>query len=296
MLPFSNFTGSFEILPLDMERDYEDIDGLFELEEWPFIRADLEVSHGQPRATALVARSPEQLLGFFATHHFGNIGYLDMMIVDPKARVSRIAIKLYMGVTRQMKRKGINGWVAHSTNDSYRMFKLMRYTQGQSFTLLARDPRSAESTLVELESLRLGSADHDQLVALDRDVFGLARVDWVNALLEQPSARFYGRKIAGKLVASVCVRKRRGNAVCLDAVNGRSMQDLAPLLETAVDGLAGQRLECFAKTGSALHDYLLEKQFSVPTFFKEIGPLVEWRKGDTGEVGLSERVLSLSWF
>jgi hypothetical protein len=296
MLPISNYTGSFEVMPLDMERDYEGINGLFELEQWPFIRADLEVSHAQPHATAFVARSPEHLLGFFATHHFGNIGYLDMMIVDPKARVSRIAIKLYMKVSREMKRKGMGGWVAHSTNDSYRMFKLMRYTQGQSFTLLARDAQSAEHSLPELESLRLGLADQDQLVELDRDVFGLARVDWVNTLLQQPTAQFYGRKMGGKLVASLCARERRGNAVCLDAVNGHSMQDLAPLLETTIDGLADQRLECFVKTDSALHDYLLAKQFSVPPFFQEIGPLVEWRKGNTGDIGLSERVLSLSWF
>jgi len=296
MLPFSKITGTFNVLPLDMNRDYGEIDELLKQEEWPFIRADLQVSHDQPCSTGLVARSSEQLLGFFATHNFGAIGYLDMMIVAPHARVSRVAIKLYMGVTRQMKQKGTAGWVAHSTNDSYRMFKLMRYTQGQSFTLLARDPLASESNVGELDSLRLGTDDRDQLVKLDRDIFGMARFDWVNTLLGQPTTHFYGRKLADQLVASVCVRQRRGNSVCLDAVNTNSIQDLVPLLDQIVDGFAGKRIECFVKTDSDLHHYLLAKQFSVPEFFNEIGPLVEWRKGETGKIGTSDQVRSLAWF
>ncbi|MFP6766344.1 MAG: GNAT family N-acetyltransferase [Planctomycetaceae bacterium] len=296
IFPFTGFSGPFQVLPLDMDRDYEDIDRLFESEEWPFIRADLEVSHAQPRSTAFVARSEEQLLGFFATHHFGDIGYLDMMIVNPLARVSHVALKLYTAATRQMKQKGMKSWVAHSTNDSYRMFKLMRFQQGQSFTLLAKDPLSADSDSAGLDTIRLGRADQDLLVDLDRDVFGLLRVDWINALLQQSAARFYGRKEGDRLVASACVRSRRGNAVCLDAVNGRSVEDVVPLLEPILQGLACHRIECFARTDSALHHYLLEQQFAVPDFFESIGPLVEWRKGPTGDAGLSDRILSLSWF
>ena len=77
MLPFTKSSGAFQVLPLEMDRDYKEIDRLFEAEEWPFIRADLEVSHAQPRSTALVARSGDQMLGFFATHHFGDIGYFE---------------------------------------------------------------------------------------------------------------------------------------------------------------------------------------------------------------------------
>ncbi|HIA20365.1 MAG TPA: hypothetical protein EYN70_13270 [Planctomycetaceae bacterium] len=190
----------------------------------------------------------------------------------------------------------MKGWVAHSTNDSYRMFKFMRFQAGQSFTLLARDPLSNESEIEVLENCRLGPADRDALVELDQQVFGTARIDWINALLDQPSTQFFGCRQEADLVASVCVRRRKQNALCLDAVNGRSVEDLVPLLNMVLTGLASHRIECFARTDSALHAYLLENQFSVPDFFQPIGPLVEWRKGATGNIGLSNRVLSLAWF
>ena len=75
-----------------------------------------------------------------------------------------------------------------------------------------------------------------------------------------------------------------------------SMRDLVPLLDQIVDGFAGKRIECFVKTDSDLHHCLLAKQFSVPEFFNEIGPLVKWRKGKTGKIGTSNQVRSLSWF
>jgi hypothetical protein len=296
MLPFTKSSGAFQVLPLEMDRDYKEIDRLFEAEEWPFIRADLEVSHAQPRSTALVARSGDQMLGFFATHHFGDIGYLDMMIVSPQARVSHVARKLYFGVTRQMKQKGMKSWVAHSTNDSYRMFKFMRFKAGQSFTLLAKDPLRESAESGALQPFRLGTADRDLLVELDEQVFGIPRVDWINALLAQPSTQFFGKKQEGRLVASACVRGRKQNAVCLDAVNGRSTEDVIPLVDLILAGMASHRIECFARTDSPLHHHLLENQFTVPDFFVPIGPLVEWRKGPTGDAGLSSKILSLAWF
>ena len=293
---FNKSSLPFQILPLEMDRDYEGIDQLFEAEEWPFIRADLEVSHAQPRATAFVARTRKQLLGFFATHHFNDIGYLDMMIVSSQARTSQVARKLYFETTRQMKQKGMKGWVAHSTNDSYRMFKFMRFQAGQSFTLLARDPLSTTSQTEALEEYRLGPADRDALTRLDQQVFGTTRIEWIDTLLEQPSTQFFGCREEDNLVASVCLRSRKQNALCLDTVNGRSMDGLVPLLDQVLAGLAPQRIECFARTDSALHNYLLENQFSVPDFFQPIGPLVEWRKGATENVGLSNQILSLAWF
>lgn len=53
------------------------------------------------------------------------------------------------------------------------------------------------------------------------------------------------------------------------------MRDLVPVLEQVVDGLAGRRIKYFAKTDSDLHGYQPAKEFSVPEFFMEIGPLVK---------------------
>ena len=295
-MPLNLLNDAYQVLPLDMNRDYKEIDRLFDLEEWPFLRSDLEVSHAQPRATALVARTKQELLGFFATHHFSDIGYLDMMIVSPGARKSHVARKLYFETTRQMKRKGINSWVAHSTNDSYRMFKFMRFQAGQSFTLLARDPLETGKGIESLNEYRLGATDEDLLVSLDEEVFDAPRREWINTLLAQPTTRFYGSRQADRLVASVCTRLRKQNALCLDSVNAQSIDAMEGLLNQVLEGLASHRVECFARTDSELHHYLLARQFSVPEFFEPIGPLVEWRKGPAGDVGLSSKVQSLAWF
>ena len=296
MMSLNESRNSFQVIPLEMERDYRAIDQLFDSEEWPFIRADLEASHSQPRSTALVARTSQDLLGFFATHHFDDIGYLDMMIVSPTARASHVARKLYFETTRQMKTKGMKGWVAHSTNDSYRMFKFMRFQPGQSFTLLARDPLSTTSTTESLAPHQLTSESLDSLILLDEEVFGTSRTDWITTLLNQPTTQFFGLQQEGELVASLCMRTRKQDAICLDCVNGRSMETLTPLLDRVLAGMLSRRLECFARTDSALHHYLLQNGFTVPDFFAPIGPLVEWRKGSTGNVGLSSKVLSLAWF
>ena len=77
---------SLEIKEMDLERDYSGIAKLFEREEWPFLRGDLEISHSQPKATSFVAYKIKNLAGFFATHNFRDIGYLDMMIIAPEYR------------------------------------------------------------------------------------------------------------------------------------------------------------------------------------------------------------------
>jgi hypothetical protein len=59
---------------------------------------------------------------------------------------------------------------------------------------------------------------------------------------------------------------------------------------------AGRRLECFVRTGGELHRQLERGGFRVPAFFEAIGPLVEWRRGATGEVGRSPRLQCLAWF
>jgi hypothetical protein len=67
-----------EIRPVNFDTDWEGIDHLLTKEEWPIVRADLEASHGQPVGEFLVASKDDSVHGFFATHAFEEIGYLDM--------------------------------------------------------------------------------------------------------------------------------------------------------------------------------------------------------------------------
>jgi N-acetylglutamate synthase-like GNAT family acetyltransferase len=276
------------IEPLELNRDFAEIDRLLEQEEWPFIRSDLEVSLAQPNSTAFVARRDDAVLAFFATHNFDDVGYLDMMIVDPPARRTHIAQKLYFQTIKEMKAKGLHSFLAHSTNDSFRMFKFLKFKQGESFTLLARE---ADDELIEL------GLDHETaLVDLDAAIFGVQRPTWIRALLEDPNTEFLGRIENNELVGSVCLRQRKNNALCIDTVNSQDFSTMEELLNTVFAKHADRRLECFAKTESPLHHYLLRRGFSVPEFFDPIGPLVEWRKGTTEHLGTSPLVQSLSWF
>jgi hypothetical protein len=138
--------------------------------------------------------------------------------------------------------------------------------------------------------------DRDALVALDAEVFGLARPEWIDALVAQPRVRFVGLRAHGTLRASACLRPRRGAALCLDSVNSRDLADLVTFVQNIVRANGATRLECFARVGSPLHHQLLEQGFQVPEFFKAIGPLVEWRKGETDGLGASDHVQTLNWF
>ena len=283
------FSGRPELVPLELDAHFPTIERLFEQEQWPFLRSDLEISHTQPRAVGRVAMKDGKFAAFFACHAFGDVGYLDMMIVDAAFRKAAIARPLYFSTLKELRRQGLTSLVVHTTNDSARLIRLLGFQPGQTFTLLARDPVGQNAPLDPL-----GPAHRDALVALDARTFGLARPAWVGGLLDQPSTRFYGLH-QDVLVASLCVRARRDGAVALDNVNVDAA-DLEALVDPVLSAFAGQRVECFVKDGSDLDVLLRARGFAVPGFFTAIGPLVEWRRGPTGDVGLSPHTRSLSWF
>lgn len=288
------FLGSYKIQPLNLDRDYPGIEKLFEQENWPFLRSDLEVSEAQPKSVGFVARNGEEVLGFFTAHHFGEVGYLSMIIVVDHARASLIGQRLYTKTIRQMKKHGLRGTVVHSTNDSYRLFQLLRFQAGETFTLLGRDPTNNADDAPPLQSFLIDDAD--AIIALDAAVFGVPRESWLRTLLAQPSTKFFGIRENSELLASLCLRPRKQNAFCLDSVNATDFSHTKRLLDVVLDGCHDQRIECFARTGSPLHEYLLANGAEIPEFFHAIGPLVEWRKGETGNIGASPHIQCLSWF
>jgi GNAT superfamily N-acetyltransferase len=278
-------SGHPDLVEMDLDRDFPEIDRLFVQEEWPFLRADLEASHAQPRATAYVARKDGRFAGFFATHAFGDVGYLDMMILDAAFRGKGVARPLYFRTLRELKRKGVRSFVVHTTNDSARLIRLLGFRAGQTFTLLARDP------VGKGEHAPQEPPNRDELVRLDAEVFGQARPEWIDALLAQPSTRFFASE-----GAAVCLRARKNGAVCLDLANARAFEPLGRLVDSVLARHPDRRIECFVRTGSELHRMLEARGFAVPEFFKAIGPLVEWRKGPSAGIGDSPRIQSLNWF
>lgn len=128
-----------DLSPLDLDQHWPEVEHLLREEEWPFVRADLEVGHAQPVDGACA--------GFFAAHRFGSVGYLDMMIVAADHRHGTVAQALYLVGTDALAET--SGTVVHSTNDSARIIRLLGFSPGQTFSLLARagvgEPRARTS-------------------------------------------------------------------------------------------------------------------------------------------------------
>lgn len=289
------FSGHPELTELDLDRDYLDVERLLMQEEWPFVRADLEVSHQQPKATAFAARKDGQFAGFFAAHNFGSIGYLDMMIIATPFRGAAVARPLYFRTMHELKRKGIRSFVVHTTNDSARLIRLIGFRPGRDFTLVVRDAQRAARGL-DANISRIGMESLNEVIALDAAAFGMQRAEWITALLRRSDTPFFGLRRDGRLTASLCLRPRRGDAFSIDTVNCESIDDLARLVQAVAGAYGDHRLECFARTGSPLHHQLEQLGFTVPEFFKAIGPLVEWRKGPVGTAGTSDAIQCLCWF
>jgi GNAT superfamily N-acetyltransferase len=284
-----------DIEELVLDRDFADVDRLFELEQWPFVRADLEISHAQPRAVGYVARKDGRFAGFYTAHHFADVGYLDMSIVAPEFRRHGVGRPLHVRAMREMRQKGIRSFVVHTTNDSAPIIWILGFGKGQTFTLLARDAAGAARPPGPSIAL-LGPSDLEALVSLDAEVFGVRREPWIAGLLRQESTRFYGIRRGTDLSASICLRARKNDAICLDAANARDFADLATLAKEVIACHAARRIECFVRDGAELDGFLREQGFAVPEFFRAIGPLTEWRKGNTGSVGRTPLVQCLSWF
>jgi GNAT superfamily N-acetyltransferase len=288
-------SGHPEIDPFEMERDYPEVEALLRLEQWPFVRGDIEASHAQPRATSFVARKDGRFAGFFLTHAFGDVGYLDMMIVAPEFRGRGVARPLYFRTVHALQRTGVTGLVVHTTNDSAGLIRLLGFTPGRTFTLLARDGAGGLGPLSS-DLVRLDPADRAAVVTLDAAVFGRRRETWIAALFRQRGPRFLGLEENGAPAAALALRPRTGGALCLDLVSASEDGAQDRLVERVLARQGDFRFECFARVGSRLEAQLRAHGFAEPDFFRAIGPLVEWRRGRTEGAGNSDRMQCLSWF
>ena len=109
------YSGPPEIRTVEMNSDLPAIDELLQAEEWPLVWEDLEVSNCQPDAVFNVAIKDGEFAGFFATHSFGRVGYLYLIIIDHKFRRKGIARPLYSKTLRSLRANGAQGYVAHTT-------------------------------------------------------------------------------------------------------------------------------------------------------------------------------------
>ncbi len=294
-------SGHPDVLPMELDRDFDEIEKLLILEQWPFLRSDLDVSHAQPGGVSHVARKDGKFGGFFITHAFGTIGYLDMMIVSPDFRGSSIARPLYFRTLHELAKNGMQSYVAHTTNDSARVIGLLGFRKTKTtFTLMGLDPQAVDSSLAaagsESQVCPLAALDEEQVICLDARIFGQRRDSWIKALMSQDSTLVWGLKRDGVLTAVAWLRSRRDNSYCIDGCSSTNPEDLTLLICSLVSAHRHVRLECFVRTGSFLHGVLSVLGFAVPEFFRKIGPLMEWRKGKVGVAGTGTEVQCLMWF
>lgn len=277
--------GAVETVLLDLDKHWPDVERLMRMEEWPFVKADLELGDAQPGETSFIAKRDGRVAAFFTAFMFGHIGYLDMFVIDPEFRGTGIARPLYFRVIQAMQDAGAKGLVAHTTNDSARLIKLMGFKPGRSFTMYVRPPGPAPA------GPALTRPDVAQYQALDTRIFGVARPAWTGFLANDPRV-----DLVAHGDAIVALRPKFGEGFTLDQMLAPNPDDIAPLVDgiIAKHGAAGP-LMVSCTTGGALERILVERGFSVPDFFVPIGPLIEWRDGDTEPVGRSEAIQSLLW-
>jgi len=277
--------GALETLPLKLDRDWPEIEVLLRQEEWPFVKADLELGEAQPGETSFIARKDGKLAGFFTAFMFGHVGYLDMFVIDPQFRGTGVARPLYFRVIEAMQQHGAKGLVAHTTNDSARLIKLMGFVPGRSFTMYVREPGPAKA------GPSLSRPDTKRYQALDTEIFGVARPHWTGFLANDPRV-----DLVSHGDAIVALRPKFGEGFTMDQMLAPNPADIGPL----VDGIVAKHGEkgpimVSCTTGGALEGILKDRGFVVPDFFVPIGPLIEWRDGDTDTVGRSEAIQSLMW-
>lgn len=272
---------------MDLGRDWPEMDALLVAEEWPFVRADFEVSQAQPVHAAHVVRRAGQVAGFFTAHAFGDVGYLDMMIVAEAWRRRGVARPLFVAAMARLA--SCRGLVVHTTHDSARLVRLLGFAPGATYTLLARDGDATP------RSPRADPVDPDPAIALDGLTFGVERPAWTGTWLARPDTALIGLDHNGGLAAFACLRERRDGAWGLDLLACPDPALLGPLVERILERCGDRRLECFVRDGGPLEHVLRERGFAMPDFFGDIGPLVEWRRGDTAGVGDGPGVHSLLW-
>jgi GNAT superfamily N-acetyltransferase len=277
--------GAVDLQPVHLDRDWEQIDRLLRMEQWPFVRADLELGDAQPGETSFVARKHGQFAAFFTAHMFGEIGYLDMLVIHPDFRGRKVARPLYFKVMEALRRAGARGLVVHTTNDSARIIRILGFTPGRLFTLRTRPPGPAPA------GPKLEPASREQFMALDAEIFGMARPAWTGWLASDPRIELVA---VGDAIAAL--RPRVDNGWSIDHILARNPDDLAPL----VDGVLARHgatspLMAFAATDGLFEGMLAARGFLVPDFFVPIGPLTEWRQGETGSVGRSDAVHTVLW-
>lgn len=276
--------GAVQVLPMDLDRDWPDIEALMRAEEWPFVRGDLELGEAQTHGTSFIARQDGRFAAFFTTFMFGRIGYLDMFIIHPDFRSKGIARPLYFRAIEALQSAGATGLACHSTNDSARLIKILGFTPGRTFTMYVREPGDAPA------GPALAAVDPARYQALDTEIFGVARPAWTAHLTGDP-----GVDIVGYGSAVVALRPKIGGFT-LDQMLAPDPAEIGPL----VDGViakhgATSTLMVSCTTGGALEAVLKARGFIVPDFFVPIGPLIEWREGDTEPVGRSDAIQSVLW-
>lgn len=277
---------SVEIEPLVLDRDWPEIEQLLRAEAWPFVRADLELGDAQPGETSFVAHKDGRFAGFFAAHLFpgdaGPVGYLDMMVIHPDFRGRTVARPLYLRTLEALEAAGARGMCVHTTNDSARLIRLLGFTAGRSFTLLIRQPGPGGGG-------DLLPVDPERLARLDSALFGVDRPAWTGWLATDPRVETLGTD-AGVVV----LRPRTDGAYSFDGCYADEARVDELVSAIVGDKGGGHALMAFAATDGALHRAMVRHGFAVPDFFEPIGPLVEWRQGETGTVGRGA-VHSLLW-
>ena len=287
------FSGRPEVSALDLERDWPEMERLIRADQLSHAKQDVAGWLAQDGAVALVAHKDGKFAGFFVAHPVGTVAHVDLVSVDPGFRKSSIARPLYFRGVNELKVRGATGFVAHAGAEAGHLLQLLGYTAGSTFVLM----RSQVGEMTVAGGHRGELVDEhemtvDEIVGLDKTVFGADRAGFIQHLFDREDTEVYGFRKKGELIACL-VFQRLGDTLLIRLAEGREFRDISSLVHVAMVMNSGRNLECVVRKGGKLATMFESLDFSTPQSFQ---PLTEYRLGETAGIGDGDGVLQLSWW
>lgn len=281
---------------LDLEKHWSGINTLLRKEDWPFILDDFKVSHIQEKSLGLVVVDNDVVVGFFTLHNFSTIAYHDLFIIEKEYRKDITSfLKIMMEIKKHLKFNGLTTEVAHCTKDSSAFVKFLGFKPRAEYLLLRKLASGKENLKNNSGVVELSNKNKLEIIELDKQTFGIDRKKWISDLLDMQSTKFYGLFNNDKLDTFLVLRKRYGNSYTFDTLSGCNTLRKLELVSHVIDNLnVDFDIDTFVLKGSILEKHLILNGFSQPEFFKDIGPLVEYVKGNVSSLNVNS-METMSW-
>lgn len=287
------FSANPEVVPLDLARDGEALDALLAEDGAGITRQDVASWVAQAGAVALVARLDGAFVGVFVGRPIGSVAHVDLVSVIPAKRKGSVARPLWFAGVNKLTAAGAKGVVVHARASTGPLLELLGFVAGARFCELGQEVGEVTVSGGHRGELVDGSElTVDEVAALDREVFGADRIEWLRQLFDRRDVDFHAFRKKGALIAVLALERKPHGHLAVRLAEGKEFRDISSLLHVVLVMNSGKRIAVSVREGGKLESMLESLEFDA----SETDPWVEYRMGATAGVGDGEGVLHLSWW